>query len=523
MTQIKPISYSLRCRQHAALTPTRAAIVTVSEDGTESTLDYRELNDRVERAAGVLQRAGGGPGSLVIVSLPASASHLIAALAAWRLGACVLPLNPGMPPAERQKMLDLAAQWRPLLIVAHWHVPGISCLDPTHLDRSGGGDPVGPLVDVTPCPGKAIGSGGSTGRPKIIVDPKPWAHIPGHWGALTRVGLRAAQTQLIAGALHHNVGFFLSHIGLFEGHTLILPKRFDAEQAVDLIGRHRVQFAGLLPIMMQRIAKLPGAERRDFSSLEAVYHSGGVCPEWVKRFWLRLMPPSRVWELYGGTEDVGIVMINGQEWLERPGSVGRPYHSHVVVLGESGRRLPPNEVGEIRIRSSVPVTTRPGEHWPLDPGFEYIGQPTPARDRDGFASIGDLGWLDPQGYLYLADRRVDMIKSGGINIYPAEVESALSEHPEVQDTAVIGVPDPEWGQRVHALVQPVTWPSSITAGALDAFCRERLSAYKVPKSYELCQALPRDSAGKIRRSALREERAAGCFRGTLLERATSLN
>lgn len=519
MPPISPnaISFSARCRQHAANTPERVAIVAVAEDGHEARITYRDLDERVEKAAAALRAADAGPQSLIVISMPSSPEHLIAALAAWRLGACVMPLNQQMPPIEREKMLELAGAWRPVLTVADWRVPNVPAVTPETLSVNDTVPTVPTVTDVIPCPGKAIGSGGSTGRPKIIVDPKPWAHVPGHWGALTSVGLRAHQTQLIAGALHHNVGFFLSHIGLFEGHTLILPRRFDAAQAVDLIEKHCVQFAGLLPIMLQRISKLPGIERRNFSSVEGIYHSGGACPDWVKRLWLRLIPPTRLWELYGGTEDIGIVMIDGEQWLQRPGSLGRPFLSDVAVLGSDDQPVPGNEIGEIHIRSNVPSGTLSGEHWPLDPGFEYIGAPKSAPKPGGYRSIGDLGWLDADGYLYLADRRVDMIKSGGINIYPAEVESVLSEHPAIADTVVIAVADPEWGQRVHALIQPAAWPCIITADALNEFCRERLSTYKVPKSYELCEQLPRDSSGKIRRSALREERSNGQFSGTVLQ------
>lgn len=509
----KAISFSLRCRQHAARTPTRVAVLVVDERGGEIPITWHELDTRVDRAAVVLRAAGTGPQSLVIVSLPTGAEHLIAALASWRLGACVLPLNPQMPELERNRILELAGEWRQLISVACWSAPGIPTIAPEALDK---GTCVR-IADITPCPGKAIGSGGSTGRPKIIINPKPWAHVPGHWGPLTRAGLAASQTQLITGALHHNIGFLLSHIGLFEGHTLILPRRFDAAQAVDLIEKHRVQFVGWLPIMMQRIAKMPDVERRDFSSLEGLYHSGGACAQWVKRAWLRMVPPGRLWEIYGSTEDAGIIMINGDEWLERPGSVGRPYHSAVVVLDEHGKPVPAGQVGEIYLRSTVPLDAPLGLHWPQQPSFQYVGAPAPAAN-DEYTSVGDLGWLDADGFLFLADRRVDMIKTGGVSVYPAEVEAALSQSADIQDAVVVGIPDDEWGHRVHAIVQPATWPSSLSWAILDAFCRQRLTAHKLPKTYELCATLPRDSSGKINRTALRDQRRDGRVPGLLLQR-----
>jgi len=509
------ISFGERCAQLARHHPRRVAILLVEPDGTESAVTWDELDTQVQHFAWLLRRAGARAQSLIVIALPTGLEHFIAALAAWRLGTCVLPLNPDMPPVEREKLLDLAGKWRPVIIVGEWSAPGIPTIALRSIDELATA-PSEYCEAVTPCPGKAIASGGSTGTPKIIVDPKPWAHVPGKWGSLTRVGLRAGQTQLLVGSLYHNVGFFLGHIGLFEGHTLIVPKRFNATLAVDLIERHRVQFIGLLPIMMQRIAKLPDVERRNFSSLEGIYHSGGVCPEWVKRKWLNMMPPARVWELYGSTEDVGVAMISGEEWLARPCSVGRGFQTDILVLDEHDKPVRPGEIGEIYMRSAVPSDVAFGEFWPLDPGCCYVGTAVPKCVEGNYTSVGDMGHMDDEGYLYLADRRTDMIKTGGINVYPAEVEATLSQHPEIQDVVVVGIPDEEWGQRVHALIQPANWPAALSGDELDAYCRQRLTAYKAPKSYELCQALPRDPSGKIRRSALRDARIAGHFPGIFI-------
>jgi bile acid-coenzyme A ligase len=151
----------------------------------------------------------------------------------------------------------------------------------------------------------------------------------------------------------------------------------------------------------------------------------------------------------------------------------------------------------------------PGGTWPQEPTCEYVGAPPPVTTEDGFVSLGDMGSLDEDGFLHIADRRVDMIVSGGVNVYPAEIESVLSGHPEVADVVVIGVPDPEWGSRVHALVQPAVWPCVLSVPTLDRYCREQLTSYKMPKSYELVEMIPRDPSGKIRRMALREERRSG--------------
>src|SRR5919205_4395621 len=195
---------------------------------------------------------------------------------------------------------------------------------------------------------------------------------------------------------------------------------------------------------MRRLAMLPDFAERDFSSFEAMHSSAAVCPIWLKQAWIDKLGAEQVYEVYGSAEGIGATIIRGDEWLEHRGSVGRSPTCEIRILDEEGRTLPPGEVGEIYFRRLDGST----------PTFSYVGAEPPKTTADGFASLGDLGWLDEDGYLYIADRRVDMIVSGGANVYPAEVEAALSEHPALADVAVIGVPDEEWGRRVHAVVQP---------------------------------------------------------------------
>jgi bile acid-coenzyme A ligase len=222
-----------------------------------------------------------------------------------------------------------------------------------------------------------------------------------------------------------------------------------------------------------------------------VLHVGAPCPPHVKRGWLDwVASPETVIELYSGTEAQANCMIDGREWLDRPGSVGRVQRGRMSVRGEDFRELPPGEVGEIWMR-------RDGEA----PTYRYIG--AEARERDGWESLGDMGSFDADGYLYLADRQTDMILVGGANVYPAEVESALSAHPAVLSAAVIGLPDEDYGSVVHAIVQ-VGGP--VGEEELREFVRGRLAPYKVPRTVELTADPLRDDAGKVRRSALREAR-----------------
>ena len=195
--------------------------------------------------------------------------------------------------------------------------------------------------------------------------------------------------------------------------------------------------------MMQRILRTPEQEAFDLSSLRVLMHMAAPCPEWVKRAWIERIGPEQVLELWAATELTGITLIRGDEWLTHPGSVGRPMATEVRILGEDGAELPVGEVGEIYSRMLTP-----------GPSYAYLGSDPLPEVEGGFRSVGDLGHLDADGYLYLDDRRTDLIITGGANVYPAEVEAVLSAHPGVEDVVVIGLADPDLGRRVHALVQP---------------------------------------------------------------------
>lgn len=507
-------SYGARCAGHASSHPDKPAIIFVTKDASEIQVSWAELEAKSNQVARLLQDRGAHKGSVVIVALQTCLEHYYVSLGAWKIGACVLPLNAKLPNKERNGLLDLAASWRPTVVVGDWDVEGYTAITSDELSKLDAYDRSS-LPDIISKPGRAIGSGGSTGRPKIIVDPKPFAHVPECWGPLNHIGMRPGQTTLITGRLYHSMGFELSHLTLFEGHTIVLPERFDPEQMLDLIERHCIQFIAFIPIMMQRIAKVAGFLERDLSSIEVMYHAGGACPEWLKHEWLKVIPAERQWELYGSTEAKGTTLIRADDWLKHPGSVGKPFRSEIVILNDAGEKMSLGEVGEIHMRNVAPPGTSLGATWPEEPTCEYVGAPPPKATKDGFTSVGDMGWVDEEGYLHLADRRVDMIKSGGSNIFPAEIEAALSEHQNVSDVVVIGVPDEEWGLRVHALIEVQNGKCTPDVKELDAFCRERLVYYKAPKTYEFVESMPRDESGKIRRIALREDRKSGWIEGMI--------
>jgi bile acid-coenzyme A ligase len=280
--------------------------------------------------------------------------------------------------------------------------------------------------------------------------------------------------------------------GLFIGAHLVVMPRFDASLALRLIDEHSVDFAMLVPTMMTRMLKLPEEERTRWSmdSLKGILHLAAPCPPHVKEGWIDWIGADKVWELYAGTEAQGVTIISGSEWIAHRGTIGKPAEGTMKVLDPDGGEVPRGEVGEIWMKP------------PEVPSYRYIG--AEARTRDGWESLGDMGWMDDDGYLYIADRRTDLILAGGANIYPAEVEAALEEHPLVLSCAVIGVPDEDLGQRVHALVQT---SADVSDDDLRAFLKDRLVQYKIPRSFERSDGPVRDDAGKVRRSALVEERS----------------
>jgi bile acid-coenzyme A ligase len=336
-------------------------------------------------------------------------------------------------------------------------------------------------------------SGGSTGRPKLIVDLTPALADP----ALAENGMQLRGTTLVPGPLYHAGPFIVSWQCLLSGGTLILTTRFDPEVCLRLIEQHRVDWALFVPTMMQRIWRLPSdvRARADLSSLRRVMCTGAPSPAWLKRAWIEWIGPDKIWEAYGGTERIAGTLISGTEWLAHPGSVGRPPPERKMrILRPDGSECAPGEVGEIYMLPAAGRGTT----------YRYIGA-EPTATEDGWETLGDLGWLDADGYLYLADRKTDMLLVGGSNVYPAEVEAALDAHPAVRSSAVIGLPDEDLGSRLHAIVDA---PAGVGEEQLRAHLAEHLVVYKIPKSFEFVSDPLRDDAGKLRRSALREARLA---------------
>lgn len=480
--------------------PDVPALVFRMRDGAREQRTWSELRRQADAVAARLARAwqdqvGRAPavGDVLAIALGNRIEHLIAGHAAWRLGVTPVPINVRAPGPEQRAFLELAD---PRMVLAESAIAGWPTLTLDEL-RAAAEAPAeaDPPASAPSDPAFGIGSGGSTGKPKLILGSGP---LTLDLAALTEVyaafGSQPGERTFIAGPLFHASGFFDSMTAMFLGQTVMMLERFDASAALALIEEERVASAVVVPTMLKRMLDAPELPATDFTHLRVLCHLGAPCPPTVKRAWIDTLGPERVHEIYGSTENAGMTTIRGDEWLRRVGSVGRPVRARLRILDAAGTEVPTGEIGEVFMS-------------PIDGevAFDYRGG-DPPRVRDGFASVGDLGWVDADGFLYIADRRSDLIISGGSNVFPAEVESVLSAHPEVLDVAVIGLPDEEWGKTVHAIVvpRPGTAPSS---DALRAFCRERLAPYKAPKTVELVERLPRNEVGKVRRRALAEERA----------------
>jgi bile acid-coenzyme A ligase len=469
----------------AAAHPDRPAVTVGGESVTRG-----ELDRRTNRLARAYAAAGVGPEDLVTIALPNSVEFLQAAVACWKLGAVPQPVSFRLPHRELTAIVELADS--ALVVgVGPDRVPGrVTWAAGRQPDPGLSDEPLLPIVSPT---WKAPTSGGSTGRPKLILSGDP-ATVP----AEPSRGFRRDGCVFIPGPLYHNAPFTFASTGLFYGNHVVLLPRFDAEETLRAIDAYRPDFMLVVPTMMIRILRLGDdvRTRYDMSSLQTVWHMGAPCPVWAKRAWIDWIGGEKIWELYAGTETQAITTIRGDEWLQHEGSVGRVTAGEMKIVDpETGQDLPAGQVGEIFLR------VKPGDR----PAYHYLG--AEARTiGDGWESLGDMGWFDEEGYLFLADRRADMILSGGANIYPAEIEAALNEHLGVESCAVIGLPDDELGQVVHAICHGTPGVAAASDDELKAFVGERLVSYKVPRSFEWVDEPVRDDAGKVRRSALLSER-----------------
>jgi long-chain acyl-CoA synthetase len=354
---------------------------------------------------------------------------------------------------------------------------------------------------------------GTTGRPKGVrssmIEPgQPLEVLELISAGLTDM-LRMPRegAALLTGPVYHSAPWAFSFLPLLAGLCVAMRHKFDPAETLELIDRHGVSTLHLVPTQFRRLLQLDDASRQRFdgSSLVSVWHGAAPCPPEVKRAMVDWWGPV-IWEYYGATEGSIVSVCSAQEWLERPGTVGKPVPTvEVRILREDGTQAGPGEEGQIYIKNLMGTD------------FEYHKEPektAAAHLERGVFTFGDVGYLDADGYLYMSDRKIDMIISGGVNIYPAEIEGVLATHPAVHDAAVFGIPNDEFGEEVKAAVELREGysPSDALAGELIAHVREHLAGYKAPKSVDFEDALPRHPTGKLYKRLLRDRYWAGTGR-----------
>ncbi|MGH9112823.1 MAG: AMP-binding protein [Acidimicrobiales bacterium] len=483
---------------------------------TGEELTFAELAGRAHQLVHGLRRLGLRAGDIVAYALLNGVDIVVWQLAAQESGLRSIALNPALSSAEIRAIVDHAEA---VAVAIHAELADrvAQLVDaPSIKHKIAVGGPVegfveqAEVVDGQPRsspPDRRLGaaiaySSGTTGKPKAVwrdvpaVDPSEFADAMKSFGHAFRFRpLHGA--HLVSAGMHHGgcQGFYQGALNVGQG--LVIMGKFDAEQSLALIERHRVTTAYMVPTQFVRLLRLPPEVREhyDHSSLKSVVHSAAPCPLEIKKQMFDWWGPV-IWETYGGMEGAATI-AKPQHWLAKPGTVGRAIRGMKVrILDDDGAPLPPGEVGHVYLESAGPV-------------FEYKGEPDLTRSvhRDRAFTIGDMGSVDEEGFLFLCDRAKDLIISGGVNIYPAEVEGVLSAHPQVGDAAVIGVPDPEWGEQVKAVVEVVAGvePTEVLADELLAWCRERLASYKCPRTVDFRDQLPRTDGGKLYKRHLRDE------------------
>ena len=493
----------------AAAHPDRPAVVMV---GSGEVTTYRQLDEQSNRLAHALRAAGLRPGDHLALMMENGPAFLEVAWAAQRAGLYYTALNAHLRRDEAQYILDdcgaealvlsaglagvaagLDLERIRLRIAAGGGVPGF--LD--YADVLAGGDPAA-------LPDEAEGremlySSGTTGVPKGVRKPLG-VTVPGDpqcpsvviAEGIGAMGIAEGAVYLSPAPLYHSAPLVYSMACHRLGATTVVMESFDAAACLGAIQRYGVTHAQFVPTMFTRMLRLPEAERLgyDVSSLRYVVHAAAPCPVPVKKRMLEWWGPI-IYEYYAGTEDVGSSFITPAEWLAHPGSVGRPM-VEMHIVGEDGEEVPTGETGTVYFAGGREFA------YHNDPG-----KTASIQDRHGWRTLGDVGHVDAEGYLYLTDRSADMVVSGGVNIYPREAEQVLLAHPAVLDAAVFGVPDDEMGEAVKAVVQFADPAAPVPEAELLAWCRERLASYKCPRSVDVVAELPRDPSGKLFKRLLR--------------------
>jgi long-chain acyl-CoA synthetase len=509
----------------AAESPEETALIGPSgPDGPDGTaVSYADLARAADRYGRGLQALGLSAGDTVATLLPNGVAALAVYFAAIETGLYVVPINWHLAAAEVAYILGDSAAG---VFVAHERFAGTAgeaagLAGIKHRFAAGragsvpGFEPLGRLGDdgsvERPYPrthgAPMLYTSGTSGRPKGVrrpltgADPDDAAVTAAWFFHLFGLAPFDGHVHLCGSPLYHTAVLNFAAISVQLGHPVVLMDGWDPEEALRLIERHRVTHTHAVPTQFRRLLALPGAARvrYDTSSLRAVIHSAAPCPPEVKRRMIDWLGPVIV-EYYAATEGGG-TLITSEEWLRKPGSVGLPWQgSQVRVLGRAGQEVAPGQQGLVYMRMGTS-------------SFAYHNdeEKTRAARAGGLFTVGDIGYLDEDGYLFLRDRASDVIISGGVNVYPAEIEAELSCHPAVADAAVFGIPHDDWGEEIKAVVEPV---AGVQGGPelteeLLAFLSGRVARFKLPRTIDYAAELPRDPNGKLYKRRLRDPYWAG--------------
>jgi long-chain acyl-CoA synthetase len=495
---------------HARTRPDHPAVVAA---GSGAAVTYRELDDRSVRLVRVLRAAGLGVDSRVAVISEKRAEWAEMTWALLRSGMTAVPVSPRVRPSDLGALLAetgvaaVIASGAAAAAVRDAVPPGAValCLDGAADGFAAYGAALA-AVDGGELDGECLGgrmmvTSGTTGRPKAILSPRPEGHPADarpHLGRyVSLLGLGPDMVYLSAGPTYHVSPFrFLIAVTQLGG-TVIELERFDPEAALAAMARHRVTHAQFVPTMLSRMLALPAAvrDRHDLSALRVAITGAAPCPPELKRAICDWWGPV-VHELYGSSESYGGTHIDPVEGLRRPGSVGRASSGRIHIVGPGGDELPAGEVGQVWFSGG--------------PSFSYVGddeKTSATRNPSGWTTIGDLGRLDDEGYLYLAGRRDDLIICGGVNVHPGPAEEALAAHASVREACVLGLPDADLGELPCAVVVPSGAVPLVADDLLD-YCRERVGRHNSPRVVRLVDELPRNDTGKLDRKRLRAQLAS---------------
>jgi len=490
---------------HAAVTPDKIAYLMA---GSGATLTYRQLDERSNQGAHLFRSLGLAPGDCVAILMENCLEFLEICWAAQRAGLYYSPISRFLKQDEVAYIIaDSGAK---VLVASPAMLAGLGALPEGLQVFSTGsswpealaGQPKTPIADEI-AGADMLYSSGTTGRPKGVLQPLKQQPITTLHPllkllAVDMIGMNSESVYLSPAPLYHAAPLRFSMLAAAVGATAVIMEKFDAELYLNLVARHRVTHSQLVPTMFVRLLKLPEEVRAaaDVSSFRGAVHAAAPCPPDVKEAMIAWWGPILI-EYYAGTEGNGCTVIDSTEWLAHRGSVGRALVGKLkIVDDETGEVLPKNKIGSVYFADG--------------PQFKYHNLPAQtakAYSKEGWSTLGDVGYLDDDDYLHLTDRKAYMIISGGVNIYPQESEDVLIMHPAVQDVAVFGIPDAEMGEQVKAVVQPAERfeAGPALAQELMDFCRARLSPIKCPRSIDFCSELPRTPTGKLLKRLLRDQ------------------